>query len=213
MFKKLFFIASLFLFSSIFAKEENQKTSNVEGTQQEVKIKSKYLDYLLELYANDKWGFMGKKFIDELNALYDRRSAQFKQTSFTILGTTLGLVLLILILKSQEHPDVEMQLWGAGGVFFLITALIYKLIIKLNTDNRNITILTNFLLKWHLYKKVTPEELHLFFEKFIQKLKRTNFIYINSQEAREIIEGIQSQIINNHLKYYGKHSKLFDSTY
>lgn len=195
MFKKLFFISILFLSSSIFANTENQTNSNLETTEQEsssIKKRSKNLDYLLELYANDKWGFMGKKFIDEFYEMFDEREKLKNLKKFKRGAVILGAYLLLM---SLFPPIIILFLIEATVTYLIYTIKLEN--INDNINRRDYSIFKNFLKKWQKYKKITPKELHPLFEKIILEIEN-----LNHTELLEIISEIQDQVIKNDPKYY-----------
>ncbi|MFH1644498.1 MAG: hypothetical protein ABIA74_04975 [bacterium] len=222
MFKKLFFIAILFLFTSICANTENQTTSNIESTQQEsssIKNNSKDLDYFLELYANDKWRFMGKKFIDEWKNTFDKNKAVddavFLNVLFMFLFDPIIIIgsFIALVLYSEKHY------WtGRETAKTIIATLIAEIILiiilhhiankKLNSQmddkvkERNYWTIKHFLNNWQKYKHITPKELYPLFEKLIpifDELKR--------YDDTKIIEEIQQQVRDNQSVYYEQYKQ------
>ncbi|MFH1644166.1 MAG: hypothetical protein ABIA74_03255 [bacterium] len=218
MFKKLFFITTLFLFTSICAQEENQTPSVVETTQPEnnlIKKDSKDLDYLLELYANDKWGFMGKKFIDEP---YNKRAAlrnlkNLNELFIFLLDPIILFVLFaILAINTDNKYDSKTQnkiLLSASIIEIILIIIIHAITTKklkkqiiLKSEKYNYETINDFLKNWVTYKKITPAKLH----PLIEKLTKI-FNSLNKEDLDKIINEIKQQVIENHLIYYDKNRK------
>ncbi len=219
MIKKLFFVSILFLLTSFppssaltetqkqqTIKTETKKTSRKTPAKQLTSKKNKNKDYLLELYANDKWGFMGKKFIDEFYTKYNHSKARMNFRAVAMLGGLFGFLFLVLAINVGE--EAILIPWAIGGIIYLLTILAMNENIKSNINERNKSILRSFLLNWKSYKKATPEVLQPFFENLIIKLKD-----LSDDEIYELIIEIQSQVINNNLKYYELYCEGFNLVY
>ncbi len=207
MIKKLFFISTLFLLTSFSASSSLTETK----PQQTVKTDT---SYLLELYENDKWGFMGKKFIDELGQ-------KDKNYDLVLISNMILLCLdpLIIMLSlsaidyySNSHLAHDELIITAlfeiallFAVHVIITNLLNKRIDKKtakDNDRSNYLAIKNFLKNWETYKQITPKGLCSLFEKLIQ-----NFDELCSRDNARIIGEIQQQVRNNNFVYYEKYKK------
>ncbi len=140
MIKKLFFVSTLFLltsFSDSSALTETQTkqtiktpttpikpkiTLNIDGesfVNKKTFAKTKNvsdIDYLLELYANDKWGFMGKKFIDEWQTIYN----QYINS------------IIYSYSENKIDKDIHISLWMIENSFLLALALLLPIALHEN---------------------------------------------------------------------------------
>ena len=240
MIKKLFFITTLFLltsFSDSYALTETQTQQTIETettkiekpgakeTSQKTPIKQltnkKDFNYLLELYANDKWGFMGKKFIDEWEWKYDSSKARINIVNFDLFLIFLTPIIMgVSAIIIYNNYEIQNKLRWLGyndesqcfrvAVIELITAIIIGIIVtKLGSERidrkvieRNYQTIKDFLDRWQTYKHITTKELFPLFEKLIQ-----NFDELMSGDYVRIINEIQQQVRNNHSVYYEEYKQ------
>ncbi len=212
MIKKLFFVSTLFLLTSFSTSSALTETQLQQTTKKDT-------SYLLELYENDKWGFMGKKFIDELEGTYNRSKALDNIATLNLFLIILTPIIIggSLITIHNTHYDyfywlgdereslyfkiaiIELILMIAIGI--TATKLLDKRIDR-KVVERNYWVIKNFLNNWKTYRDITPKELYPLFEKLIQ-----NFDDLESGDNTRIINEIKQQVRNNHSVYYEKYKQ------
>lgn len=145
-----------------------------------------------EIYKNDKWGFVGKKFIDEFYDIFDERKRLENLKDFKQGAVILGVCLLLM---SLFPPFIILFLIEAAVTYLMYTVKLEN--IENNIRRRNYSIFKNFLKNWQKYKELTPNELHSFFESFYEDLELISM----SSDLSGLIEDIQDQIRKNDMKY------------
>ncbi|MFH1644164.1 MAG: hypothetical protein ABIA74_03245 [bacterium] len=232
MFKKLFFIATLFLFTSICANTENQTITDVEFIKNEqftVNIDSENIETLLKLYANDKWGFVGHEFIDKWknkNPFLDTDFITFPNiisipfitlaTFFTSLLVSIGLAKTLAIpfnkiIKTKRDTDAIAAIIAS---IIIPMAIISQFVFHLKLYKKQLNMITKsetervklyfkkLLDQWSEYKKIIPEELHPLFEKLIVEIDK-----LDLENLLRIIQELQYQTIKNHAVFYEKYKQ------
>ena len=154
-----------------------------------------------ELYENDKWDFLGTKFIDEFDDCFVERKAITNLRSVRELSFFCCLFLLGLSFVAAKEPQgiVFISIPTTFLAFMIIITNIYGYIyINDEVKRRNFCILKNFLNRWRSYKEFTPEQLHLFFDA-LYKQKDSLSDYCDIEKT---IKTIQRQVRRNDIKYY-----------
>lgn len=207
---KRFFLSTIFslaLFSYGFAKEVNKKNTGVvedsplilirllrEAAFDLIYTKAFCNKYNLDLYKDDNWRFLARKFNDDLLNLFDEEKSQkkFLQFIFALFGG--GLILTNMISKRQMTKCDDLLI-GAfiTSIIFIILKLIYEYNLNLNVQQRNYEILHRFLIKWDEYKSITPKELHDLFD----KLKKDSDHLISGETTSNLVGQIRSLAVKN----------------
>jgi len=190
--KKVILLVILLLFSAPLYSVDKKpnKSLAIQKIRQKIETKQKQMnsrDYTLELYKNDPWGFLGKKFYDELYEEYDEEKAKKQLLGFSFLfGAT-------SFFCSCGNPAIFIL-----GLIWIPLFIVLALVIHINpkVEERNELILKKFLRLWSKFKAITPEELHSLFDKLCKQQEN-----LTSNEIQEIINEIQTQVIQHVEKY------------
>lgn len=199
--------------SFLLVEDRNNLQSNNEVT-------------LYDIYKDDKWGFIGKKFDDELYEEYTSSIDGDRKFLLSLFGAALvGFSPVLIGAFLGEMYDIQHDIRekkDRGNAFHAIGALMslcfgiplamktYKIIykklseyIKQRIMSRNEKILGNFLNNWPEYKLITPESLHELFDKlYVQYMTDESF---DIHKHTYIIFDIRNQLIDKHKKYYEKY--------
>lgn len=185
---------------------ENQQENEEEFSEKEqcvAKVYEMFGDTDSSLYKNFHWEFMAKKFNDELIQEFD--DVKYSKPEW---GPAVGLfyiLFLSLLVKSalisiNKKDDSSGVLFSVFLIFFIdlpcSIGILVALIadgpgaIKTLIDKRDYKTLKDFLDNWPNNKKITPEELHEFFDG-LYELNNDNSL-VESEVVTNIVESIRN---------------------
>ena len=209
----LFFIFSLAFVSVVFLNELKNKNNSTEKVIQNSKKNLTEKEQSLEdvknmlsnidptLYKDFPWEFMAKKFNDELAQKVDTTPTDWGFVTGSLLLFVLTIYVGRILLEVLEAADckryqdfvVAPTLCLSSSCFFIaLLELFWPFIISIEKKIRGIdrNALIDFLDNWSENKKMTPEELHEFFDKLNELNK--NGLLPKDEELIYIVENIRN---------------------